>query len=147
MDQDRCALHVTQKAVAETRAGVGAGDEPRYIGQNKDVFVTRVPRQFGDAQIWAKRGKWVVAHARMGRARRGQQARFSGVGLADQRRVSDGLQLQVERPLFAWLTLLCNTRCALGPRGEVGVAQTTPTAAGDHNHVAGAHQVGQHAIF
>src|SRR5579871_3938156 len=120
-----------------------AGDQARHIGQNKHLVVAW---GFGDAQVRAERGERVVTDTRPRRAGHRQQARFAGVWLADQRRLRNGFQLELERTLFAWFATLRDSWGALRTGGKVRVAESATTTAGNHDAVARANEIGCHPV-
>ena len=130
--------------MSESGAGMRAGDQTWHIGQHEQLaFETR---RLGHAKVRAERRERIVADLRSRTACRRQQTRLARVRFADQRRLRDGLQLEVQPALLARLTLLRDPRRAIGARREMRVAQTATPATRDHGRVAGAHQVRRQAI-
>src|SRR5947209_12205233 len=104
--------------MAQAGACMCSSDEARYIGEHEYVRVCG-----RHSEIRTQRGERIITDTRGRSARHRQEAGLAGVRLADQRRLSDRFQLEVEHALFAGLAFLGDTRSTLGTGREVGVAQ------------------------
>jgi hypothetical protein len=142
MDQYRRALDVPQEPMPKAGAIMGTGDQPGHVCQDEHLVAS-----FGDTQIRAQCRERVIPDLRVRRARRRQQARLTRVRLTDQCRLGDGFQFELECPLLARLALLRDARRSLRACREVGIAESTSAATGNHNAIARPHQVSVEAVL
>src|SRR5690242_12202522 len=138
MQQHRAALHMAEKARAETGAVMGALDETRQIGDDEFLAVDA-----DHAELRGEGGERVIGDLRPGAADRGKEGGFAGIRQPDQRHVGDQLEAQPDPALLAGPTRIGTARRLVGRALVMGVAEAAIAAAGDDDALAGLRQIGQ----
>ena len=96
-DKQRAPLDVAKELVAKTAVVMGALDEARDIGHHDAVETVRV---LDHADIHVQRGEGVRGGLRARRRKQGGQGRLTGIGVAHQPDVGDGLEHEAEVALL-----------------------------------------------
>src|SRR5207237_73983 len=122
---------------SEPGSGVGALDQPGQVRHDERDILP----QFDDAQHGLQGGEGVVANLRPGRAGRGQQRRFAGVGKPNQAGIGDQLQLQPQPTRFPRLPQLGEARGLTGGGLEAGVTPPAPPPAADDEPLVCSHEI------
>src|SRR5262245_62774493 len=78
--------------MAEPLTPVSALDEARHVGDDEAAVVG----ERDDAEIWGQRRERIVGNLRARRGDAGDQRRLAGVGISDETRVGNQLQLQTK---------------------------------------------------
>src|SRR5579872_1385449 len=138
MDQHARALDMAQELVAKARAGARTFDEPGKVDQDEaDVDVDA-----HDSELRCEGGERIVGNLWPRSRNGGEQGGLARVGRADDADVGEQLELQFERVLLAGLTPLREARRLMCGGGEMLIAQTAATAAGDADARAGSIEIG-----
>ena len=96
-DEQRAPLDMAKELVAKAAVVMGALNEARDIGHHDAVETVRV---LDHADIHMQRGERVRGGLRASRGEQGGQGRLTGIGVAHQADVSDGLEHEAEVALL-----------------------------------------------
>ena len=88
-------------------------------------------------------GERIVGDLRLGRADRGEEGRFAGIGQADQAGIGDQFQTQADGALLAGLARIGAARRLVGRALEIGVAEAAIAAFHQRDALAGAREIGE----
>ncbi|GGU58538.1 hypothetical protein GCM10010211_24400 [Streptomyces albospinus] len=139
VDQHLAALDMPQELQAQPLALAGTRDQARDVRDRVDRGTGRDHTQIGH-----QRGEGIVRDLRLGRGEHRDQRGLAGAGVADQRHIGDGLQLQHDVPRLAGLAEQREAGGLAAGGGQRGVAEAAATALARDEGGALAHQVGQH---
>ena len=139
MNQDLGALDVAQELMPESVPAVRAGNEPWDIGHNEAAIVA----EGDDTQVRLQRGERVVGNLGACRRDARDECRLAGIGEPDDADVGEQLQLQPQETFGSRRARLGPSWCAVGRRGEAGVAASAASALGDKNALPFLGEVGQ----
>ena len=126
MDDHGAALDVAQELQPETLALAGAGDESRDIGDRVGHITGR-----DDTEVGHQRREGVIRDLGPRLRQRRDETGLAGTGIADERHIGHGLELEDDVVVLTRLTLQREARRLASLRCEGGVAETTASAAGD----------------
>ncbi len=136
--QHAAPLDVPQELQAQPLALAGARDQAGDVGDGVDG------RTGGDhTEVGHQRGERVVGDLRLGGAEHGDQGRLAGAGIAHERHVRDGLQLQDDVVEVPRLAEQREPGRLAARRGEGGVAEPAAAALGGDVGGAVADEVGE----
>src|SRR4029077_1996208 len=138
VQQHTTALDMSEEAVAEADAFVGAFDQTRNIGEHKFATV-----DVDHPELRMQRRKWIIGNLGLGRAHGGKEGRLAGVRQADDAGVGNELEPQPNRKFDAELTWIGATRRAIGRTLEVGIAEAAIAAVGKHGALPDLGEIGQ----
>ena len=103
----------------------------------------RPSRRLEGAEDRLERRERIVGHLRLRVRDPGEEGRLAGVRQADERRVGEQLQPQLDVVLLTRRTYLCEPRHLPGRRDEASVASPTLAALGENHAGAGVREVGE----
>ena len=136
------ALEMREELVPEPDALARALDQPRHVGDGQLAPVGRLDR----AEHRLQRRERVVGDFRLRVRDPAEQRGLAGVRQADERRVGEQLQPELEVGLLAGEAGLGKARSLPGRRREVPVAAPAPAAARDRDARAGHDEVGDDLV-
>ena len=110
MQQRRAAFNVTEKAVADAGAFMGALDQAGNVCENEALPLANAHH----AKVGMKRRERIIGDLRFRRRHRRQKRRLAGVRQADKADIGDQFETQPDRPHFAGLAGIGPARRAVG---------------------------------
>ena len=126
VDDHRAALDVAQELQPEALALAGAGDEPRDVGDRVGHITGR-----DDTEVGHQGREGVIRDLGPCLRQRRDETGLAGTGIADERHVGHGLELEHDVVVLPRLTLQCEAGRLASLRCEGGVAEATASTAGD----------------
>ena len=142
MDQRGASLDVAQEVVTEAPALGGTLDQTRHVGDGERRLAGGDHAEVGD-----EGGEGVVGDLGPRPRDRRDDRRLAGAREADEADVGDDLELEAYVELVTGLPQQREAGCLALRRGQRGVAETAPAAAGDHHRRAGTDEVGEHVAL
>ncbi len=140
VDDDAGALDVAKELDAEPVAEVRAFDEAGEIGHGEGFGVGEFA-DLDDAEVGLKGGEGVVGDLGFGGGEAGDEGGLADVGVADEAGVGEETELEAVVALFAGAAEFMFPRSLMRAGGEVLVAASSASAAGDDDGVAGLGEV------
>src|SRR5215213_995916 len=120
MQQQLRALDVTQKTIAQARAGVSTFNQSGYIGDHEGTKVTET----NHPEMRLQRCKRVIRNLRVRGRNSRNERRLSGVRKTHETDVGQQLQLELKVQLFSLPSVLMVAGSAIRRGREVRVAET-----------------------
>ena len=139
MDQRARTLEVREELVPEPDSLARALDQTGHVGDDELAAVGRLE----GAEYRLQRRERIVGDLRLRVRDAGEERRLAGVRQADERRVGEQLQLQLDVVLLTRRTDLCEPRHLPGRRDEASVAAPALAALGEHHARTGVREVGE----
>ena len=125
VDEDPRALDVAQEAVPESLALVRARDQPGQVGEDEAPVVA----ELDEAEVRLERRERVVGDPRRGARDAREERRLARVGQADEPRVGEQAQLELQLALgSSGSPGVASRRRLVGRRREARVAEPAPPA-------------------
>ncbi len=140
MDEDGGAFDVAEELDAEAGAEVGAFDEAGHVGDGEAEVVGGFA-DLDDAEVGFEGGEGVVGDFGAGGGEAADEGGFADVGEADEAAVGEEAEFEAEVAGFAGAAEFVFAGGLVDGVGEVLVAATAATAAGDDLLVAGGGEV------
>ena len=141
VDDDAGALDVLEELDAEAGAEVGAFDEAGKVGDGEGLLGVGEVADLDDAEVGLEGGEGVVGDLGFGGGEARDEGGFADVGVADEAGVGQQTQLEAVVALFAGAAELVLARGLVGAGGEVLVAASSASAAGDDDGLVGTGEV------
>src|SRR5579862_4342572 len=144
MQQHTAALDMTEEAVAEADAFMGAFDQAWNVGEHEFAAA-----DVDHAELRMQCGERVIGDLRLGGADGGKKRRFAGIRQADNAGIGDQLQPQPDSDLGAGLAGIGVARRAVGRAFATRIAETAVAAMRQHDALAEFSQIREQrlAIF
>ena len=120
------ALDVTEKAVAEPVAFMGAFDQAGNVRQHEFAAIDA-----DDPEMRMQRREGIIGDLRLGGLTRGEESRFAGIGQADEAGIGDELQAQPDGALVTLQARIGTARRPVGRGREMGIAEAAIAALGE----------------
>src|SRR6185295_4119801 len=125
MQQQLRALNMSQKSIAQTRAGVRTFDQSRYVGDHESFEVTEIDY----LKVRLKGRERIVRNLRTRRRHRRDKRRLARIRETNETNICEQLQLELKIQFFALASVLMIARSAIRRSREVGVAKTAAATA------------------
>src|SRR6185369_6919111 len=123
---------MSQKPIAQARAGMRSLNQSRYIGDYEGAKVTEVD----DTQMWLQSGERIVCDLRTRCGHSRDKRRLARVWKTHETDIREQLQFQLKLQLFSLTSALMVARCTVRRGCEVSVSKTTTAATRGHPAVA-----------
>src|ERR1041385_6865865 len=125
MQQQLRALDVSQKSIAQARAGVRTFDQSGYVGDHESTKATEID----NTEMRLQRRERVISDLRPRRGNSRDKSRLPRIRKPNQPNVREQLQLELQVQLFALASGLMVARRAIRRSREVRVAKTAAATA------------------
>ncbi len=118
VDENSCALDMSEELVTEACSGGGALDKAGDIRDDHGAMVG----EFGDAELRLECREGVVGNLRMSGGQGGEKRGLARIGFANETYVGDEFEFEANAEFVAWLTASELARCLVGGGLEMFVS-------------------------